>query len=1422
MRTKKLFSMKKAMRAMALSLATVLVVGSLNVMEVSAGADTTVTYPQYKDGEYAYSSGDIFGAATHVHLFGNYVKTSAHTHGNVMAEVADLSEIGMREGKISYPLEYREVHYVGTGLVGASSNITGDLVLGKGIDYNDPYAAIVKVNEDSTLSPNGTVDLNRYVQGDIIQEAADKKVVDIAGTLSYLKTKSRDWSNMEDSTLPNGDKVAEYDLSSDQNNRYIDVNQDLVGTSDNVIINLTYDDWRTVASGDPANPTATQNPITIKGLDSDVNHTGIVIINIDLKDAPTNAEGRVVLTLNEIKAQDINNNMYHNTEHTTAAFGGCRIVYNLYDSSETDRIFKGKVEFANTVYGNILAPGADIVVGAINGSVMADSIVHSGQESHRLDIYPIFTDANSATHKEYDEIRLLLTLEGTEGTDNGDSSQTDYTLCTYDKSTGQYVPVDATNDAFNEIEAVWNKNEEKYEIIINSSEVTAAIRNTKLTTEKSYYLVKGDIHPEYKDNDTVFEVVINGDGTIKYAEHDEGNHTDSPEYSNTVLTDVLKKKVSTPITIEDLVLNLDLEGDTEDYAPGAESGTSYKVYSDASCSDGTEITDLGTIPATWNADEKIFQVKITKDKLTTDTTYYLKKVEPVTTGYDSNTNKYEAIVGTDGNITYRETTGTNAFTGESKEGPLEDVLTKTTVVVDVEDLVLNLDLIGDDTTGYTVGKESGTSYKVYSDESCTTEVTELGTIPATWNDTDKTFQVVIDGDKLTAGETYYLKKVEPVTEGYDTNTNKYEAKVDENSGNITYRETNTNTFSGTYAEGPLKDELNKTPVVVQPNDEIVINVVFSGPNAGEPTDADGSTVKYQIYKEPACDPADAISGLEATITKDASGNWKVVFDAEDTEDLAKDTDYYITVSNNGSGFKDEKTEPYKVKFNPQTGATQYGVAGGYVATSPTDKLIKNEGIELEVEFTGEPFTGTNSDVTYDIYDEDGNKVTTTPIEANDSNDDDLFEVTVDSSYTTENLDRDKLYYIGISGNESGYTDKSKDQYWVKFDENGKVSYSTDKNASDDKWSDTPLKDTLVKTPAGANDKIEINVEFSGPEGTSPSANSGVKYELLEKDASGNLVPVKDANGNDVVKEAIKDGTGWKVEFGLDVTEDLDKDKDYFVKVSDNGSDYKDKSEDTYKVKFDSQTGETKYYDETVNDYVTTPPTDQLFKNDKIELDVELEGETAPAGGTGSNVKYDIFTDPEKENVVPNTNSQEAIFNDQKGKYEIIIDSDITNELDRSDLSDGNSANDKIYYIGISNNSSGYTDKEEESFMVKIDQNGDAWYSKDGNSWQKNPMVDVLEKNDPTGGNTNTGGTGGSTTDPGNGGNSGNSNANNNTTTNKTNTTVTDGANNNSLTGGNNITSAKTGEVNTALIFGGFVAVLAAAAGVYVFIKRKRA
>ena len=148
MRTK-LFSMNKLMRAMALGLATMLVVGSVNVMEVSAITDTVngIIYPgaEQVDGKwvYTYDSNDVFYAATHVHLFGEYVKTDVHTHGNVMALNADLSEIGMREGKIAYPGDYKEVNYVGTSLIGANSTINGDMILGSGIAPSVPIDTFI-------------------------------------------------------------------------------------------------------------------------------------------------------------------------------------------------------------------------------------------------------------------------------------------------------------------------------------------------------------------------------------------------------------------------------------------------------------------------------------------------------------------------------------------------------------------------------------------------------------------------------------------------------------------------------------------------------------------------------------------------------------------------------------------------------------------------------------------------------------------------------------------------------------------------------------------------------------------------------------------------------------------------------------------------------------------------------------------------------------------------------------------------------------------------------------------------------------------------------------------------------------------------------------------------------------------------------
>ena len=91
MRAKNLFGMKNLGRVVAFALAGVMAFGGIAPMRAQATDGATgVLYPQYIGGVYQYNAGDIFGAATHVHLFGNKVTTSAHTHGNIMAEKRDI------------------------------------------------------------------------------------------------------------------------------------------------------------------------------------------------------------------------------------------------------------------------------------------------------------------------------------------------------------------------------------------------------------------------------------------------------------------------------------------------------------------------------------------------------------------------------------------------------------------------------------------------------------------------------------------------------------------------------------------------------------------------------------------------------------------------------------------------------------------------------------------------------------------------------------------------------------------------------------------------------------------------------------------------------------------------------------------------------------------------------------------------------------------------------------------------------------------------------------------------------------------------------------------------------------------------------------------------------------------------------------
>ena len=736
MRTKKLFSMKKFSRFMALGLAGVLVLGSLNVMNVQA-APGDIIYPKYDQasGEYKYNPADIFGAATHVHLFGHEVTTSAHTHGNVMAEVADLSEIGMRDGKVAYPEEYIEYSYIGDTAKLPGITIHNPIIIGDDMEYDKASGVAQGTVTNKPGSNPATTSAHTVYDGIFFKDGVD--AVNVDGTLTYLKGLSKTWS------LKPNDTVATVDVVSDQNNRIIDAAQ---GGRENttVFINIPLAHWE-----------ASANYIQIKGIDSNVANQGYVVINIDLA-----GQTDVDLSCGDMKVSDLNQDTYNNTEHTSAAFGSCRIVYNLYDSSATDRVYTGNVKFMGTVFGNILAPGANVTMGALNGNVMAHTIHHIGQESHRMDIVPIFSKEGGAAAVEKiekDEIRLLLELkdQSTTPAEDGVSSETTYTLYEDEACTTPVANISA-------ITAVWNKEAGKYQIIISSQEVTE-----KLGLNEDYFLKKTDVNDEYTDNNTKYEVFIDGSGTVKYREIKDGSTP--ADRAHEVLTDVLEKKPDT--SNDEVQLKVELDGPGADEV-GADSGVKYDIYVDPECKNPVAGS---TVEATYNDSEGLWEVTFDKDitdALEKDTVYYVSISDNGSDFVDKEDGSFKIKFDTNGDTYYLD---------ESTNIWVPDV--PTDVLIKNGDVELKVELEGEETPGST----SDVTYEIYEDEEGKKPVSNTKT-EATYNEEKDTYEIVIDSSitsNLDRDKEYYINISKNDSDYVDKEEGSFKVKFD-SDGNTLY------------------------------------------------------------------------------------------------------------------------------------------------------------------------------------------------------------------------------------------------------------------------------------------------------------------------------------------------------------------------------------------------------------------------------------------------------------------------------------------------------------------------------------------------------------------------------------------------------------------------------------------------------------
>ena len=332
---------------------------NLSYREVSDKVDTITdkyapTY--YKTSNYSES--DPLYAATRFHIFASDdVQINAHTNGNIAAN--HMSIAGSNSGTSGLPTELliSEVSYI-KDFTGINSQIlcngNSPLVIGPDVvvdTYDNGNGFTVK---GSTMEY--AVQMNNSSVKNIFQETeGGATFIDMDAEFAKLMKLSKGLAEAE----PTDDSsIIDF---TDWNSRKINVDMSKPYTMLSV---NAYD-------------LAGNTPITITGYDETGSNS--VIINVDLKDysGGTFDEGA------HIKYNTVSGEQIGNKERTTWEYG--KVLWNFYDSSESDGCYKGKININGNFLGSILAPCANVETNQnFDGTAVCATFTNHA-ETHRND-----------------------------------------------------------------------------------------------------------------------------------------------------------------------------------------------------------------------------------------------------------------------------------------------------------------------------------------------------------------------------------------------------------------------------------------------------------------------------------------------------------------------------------------------------------------------------------------------------------------------------------------------------------------------------------------------------------------------------------------------------------------------------------------------------------------------------------------------------------------------------------------------------------------------------------------------------------------------------------------------------------------------------------------------------------------------------
>jgi pilin isopeptide linkage protein len=302
------------------------------------------------------------------HIFSKEANLNAHTNGNIATK--DLVTNAAFGTNQSTALEINEENYFMNSAQGINNIASdGNIIVGSNVP-----TSLEDNNNKVNIGVNGS-GLDPAKSSKVYKETSESiSYIDIDEELENLKIISSLFSNHNTSegvtlSTPNGEnQIINVDGNMENtNNYYLNVKASEISDGSNKrVLNIKIPERKTL------------------------------IINVDMAGVNINYLQNLVTIINS----------YGNAEEVVKYENN--ILWNLYDSSSVDKLFSTGEEYAKVgtsdyFMGTILAPNANIVYGAVNGSIIANKTQQNGQESHKW----------SFTGHIYENKKVYVTIEST-------------------------------------------------------------------------------------------------------------------------------------------------------------------------------------------------------------------------------------------------------------------------------------------------------------------------------------------------------------------------------------------------------------------------------------------------------------------------------------------------------------------------------------------------------------------------------------------------------------------------------------------------------------------------------------------------------------------------------------------------------------------------------------------------------------------------------------------------------------------------------------------------------------------------------------------------------------------------------------------------------------------------------------------------